>query len=94
MNWIDVLGLIAGIGSTVMVLPQIRKILKTKDVEDVSLGMFVIASVGIGLWLTYGVFKQDIALMITNSVGLLFNIILIILKLRYNKKERPAAQTS
>ncbi len=90
MDWIDVLGLIAGTASTIMVVPQILKIWKTKDAGDVSQRMFIMASIGVALWLVYGIFKQDIALMVTNSVGLLLNVILLILKFRYKKKAAPA----
>jgi MtN3 and saliva related transmembrane protein len=83
MNWTTVLGLVAGMLTTLMVLPQLQKTWKTKEVEDISLVTFVSVAVGVTLWAIYGVFKQDIALIITNAVSLLLNLIMIGLKLRY-----------
>ncbi|MGA9327364.1 MAG: PQ-loop domain-containing transporter, partial [Salegentibacter sp.] len=50
LNWTNILGLVAGICTTVSVLPQIRKAWKTKEVEDVSPGMFGILMLGVFLW--------------------------------------------
>lgn len=86
MDWTPVLGIVAGGLTTIMLIPQLRKTLKTKEVEDISMGTFVTASIGLVLWLIYGIFKQDIALMITNSAGLLLNIVMIFLKIRYKNR--------
>ena len=83
MDWTAALGIFAGALTTAMVVPQVWKTLKTKEVEDVALGTFVTASIGLALWVTYGVFKNDIALIIANSAGLLLNGIMIFLKFRF-----------
>lgn len=88
MDWTAVLGIIAGTLTTIMTIPQLNKTLKTKEVEDISIGTFITASIGITLWLIYGIFKSDIALIITNIAGLILTLIMIILKLRYQKGAR------
>jgi len=83
MDWTAALGILAGTLTTTMVVPQVWKAWKTKEVEDVSLGTFVTASIGLVLWIIYGIYKNDIALIIANSAGLILNGIMISLKLRY-----------
>ncbi len=75
--------------TTAMVIPQVIKTLKTKEVEDVALGTFITASIGIALWILYGIYKSDVVLIITNSVGLALNITMIVLKWRYHKGKQP-----
>jgi len=59
MEWTDVLGLAAGICTTLSVVPQIKKAWETKKVEDVSPGMFSILIVGVFLWVFYGITQMD-----------------------------------
>lgn len=86
MDWTAALGLLAGTLTTAMVVPQVWKTWKTKEVEDIALGTFVTASIGLVLWLIYGIHKSDIALIVSNSAGLLLNLIMIGLKFRYQGK--------
>jgi len=58
MEWTDVLGLAAGICTTLSVIPQIKKAWETKKVEDVSPRMFSILIVGVFLWVFYGFFME------------------------------------
>lgn len=61
MNLEAYLGIMAGIFTTVGVLPQIIKALKTKKIRDVSPYMFIILCIGVGLWTIYGVLKKPLA---------------------------------
>ncbi|HUQ33155.1 MAG TPA: SemiSWEET transporter, partial [Pyrinomonadaceae bacterium] len=74
MNLTDGLGLLAGGLTTASFVPQVLKIYKTKSAEDVSLMMFIAFCVGVGLWLTYGIIKQDWAILLTNGVTLLLGL--------------------
>ena len=49
-GWEEILGLVAGICTTIAVIPQIKKAWKTKKVDDVSPGMFMILLLGVSLW--------------------------------------------
>ncbi|WP_010230881.1 SemiSWEET family sugar transporter [Gillisia marina] len=83
MEWTDGLGLVAGICTTVAVIPQIRKAWQTKKVEDVSPGMFGILMAGVFLWIVYGISKSDMPIMLTNSISLALNGGMLYLMLRY-----------
>lgn len=88
LNWTDVLGMVAGICTTVAVIPQIRKAWKTKKVEDVSPGMFIVLLVGISLWVVYGITQNDIPIIATNSAALCLNGLMLYLMVFYNHKNK------
>jgi len=86
MEWTDVLGLVAGICTTVAVVPQIKKALQTQKVEDISPGMFSILIVGVFLWVVYGITQKDMPIIVTNGVSLALNGMMLFLMLRYREK--------
>ena len=51
MNYITVIGLVAGACTTISFLPQIYQIYRTKETRDLSLPMFAILTAGIFLWI-------------------------------------------
>ncbi|PKD17552.1 hypothetical protein APR41_04910 [Salegentibacter salinarum] len=87
LEWTDILGLAAGICTTVAVIPQIKKAWKTKKVEDVSPGMFSILILGVFLWVIYGITQKDLPIIATNGVSLGLNSVMLYLMIRYRKKE-------
>ena len=84
MDAITILGLIAAAFTTVCLLPQLMKVYKTKSTKDISTVMFTLYSGGVLLWFIYGVYRQDIAIMIANSLALIQGIVILALKLKYN----------
>lgn len=83
ISWTEVLGLVAGACTTAAVTPQIWKAWKTKEVEDVSLGMYLVLITGLALWLIYGIIQNDIPIIATNGTALLLNLFMLYLILRY-----------
>lgn len=88
MDTITLIGLVAGLLTTFSFLPQIIKIIKTKDVKSISLWMTLIYSGGVVLWLIYGFYINNIVLLITNSFSLLFGLIMVYLKLKYKNNKQ------
>lgn len=87
LDWTDVLGLVAGVCTTAAVLPQIKKAWKTKKVEDVSPGMFIVLVIGVFLWVIYGILQNDLPIIATNGVSLALNGLMLYLMVRYRKKD-------
>ncbi len=85
MNWTDILGLVAGICTTVSIIPQIMKAWKTKKVEDVSPFMFGILMLGVFLWVIYGITQNDLPIIAANGVSLALNGLMLFLMVRYGK---------
>ncbi len=80
------IGLLATAFSVASTLPQIRKALRTKDTEDVSIRFLIVLIVGLSLWAIYGVGKADIVILIGNSIGVSLNICMLFLKVKYSRK--------
>ncbi len=83
MNLVTVLGLVAGTLTTAAYFPQLLKTWKSKSAGDISWSMLISLCVGIILWLIYGVYVQDIPVILANVVTLLFTSNILILKIRY-----------
>ncbi|WP_269235756.1 SemiSWEET family sugar transporter [Flavobacterium flavigenum] len=87
MNYIDVIGLFAGICVTISVIPQIIKVWKTKKVKQISLLTFGVLTFGIAIWVVYGILKKDLPIIVTNSVSLFLNLIMVYFLIYYEKEQ-------
>ena len=83
---IEVIGIVAGALSCTTFLPQVIKTWKSKSTKDVSLSMFLIATVSSALWLLYGILIHSISISVTNSVVFCFSLVMLFLifKNRHN----------
>ncbi|KIA94508.1 MULTISPECIES: SemiSWEET family sugar transporter [unclassified Flavobacterium] len=86
METTNIIGLVAGICVTIAVIPQIIKVWKSKKVKNVSLTMFSTLTLGIFLWVVYGFLKKDYPIMITNSISLFLNLLMIYFISKYEKE--------
>jgi MtN3 and saliva related transmembrane protein len=86
MNITDVVGLFAGICVTISVIPQILKVWKTKKVKQISLLTFSVLTFGIAIWVVYGILKNDLPIIITNSISLLLNLLMVYFIIYYEKE--------
>lgn len=86
MNWTPIIGLVAGILTSSSMVPQVVKTIKEKKAEEVSLTMLVVLMLGVATWVVYGVIREDMPIIVTNSFSLLVNMTMIILRLKYNRK--------
>ena len=64
-------GLLAGTLTTGCFLPQLARSWRTRSTEDLSWLYLVLLSVGIALWMTYGLLNSDLAVTLTNFFSLL-----------------------
>ena len=83
MNLITALGLIAASCTTISFLPQAIKVIKTKHTKDLSLGMYIILTSGILLWLIYGILISDLPIILSNCVTFIFTASILYLKIKY-----------
>ena len=80
---IEIIGVAAGILTTIAYLPQVRKTLKTKSVKELSLTMYLVMFTGVMLWLTYGILIHSFSMILANIVTGILTATLIYFKLRY-----------
>ena len=80
---IELLGLAAAFLTTFGFVPQVIKMVKTKDTSSISLSMYVVLVTGVSLWLVYGILLQRPAIILANSVSMLLQLWIIIIKLKH-----------
>jgi MtN3 and saliva related transmembrane protein len=54
--------------------------------DDVSALLIMALIVGLSLWVVYGVAKSDIVIIGGNSVGVILNTMLLLLKIKYSRE--------
>ncbi|HUC82563.1 MAG TPA: SemiSWEET transporter [Flavisolibacter sp.] len=85
MDLTQIVGLFAGICTASSLLPQLIKTVKEKKAEDISKVMLLVLMTGVATWVVYGVMRNDLPIIITNSFSLLLNIVMIVLRIKYGK---------
>lgn len=83
MNTLDILGLVATGFTTFSFVPQVWRTWKTRDVSGISLPTYVIITIGLALWLVYGLFKNDLPLIVANSMMVILTGAITIMRLRF-----------
>ncbi|WP_042720836.1 MULTISPECIES: SemiSWEET transporter [Flavobacteriales] len=82
----NLLGIIAGVLTSVSMIPQLIKVLKEKNAEDLSWTMILVLITGLSLWVWYGFIKDELPIILSNAFAVLVNIILLICCMIYKKK--------
>lgn len=90
MDISDYLGFTAAFCTTISFLPQAIKVIKTQDTASLSLAMYIIFTLGVGLWLAYGIAKLDMVSITANVITLLLALIILLTKIVNELK--PAAR--
>ena len=83
MDMPTILGLGAGFLTTAAFVPQVVKIWKAKSARDISLHTYATFTLGVGLWLAYGILKQEPPIIIWNAVTLLLAGAILAMKMRF-----------
>lgn len=88
VHWItDSVGSLAGLCTTLSLVPQLHSIWKRKSARDISMAMFLVFGVGILLWLTYGIAMRSAPIIIANGATLALVVAILTLKMRYDGKQ-------
>lgn len=82
---IDFIGYVAATCTTLSFLPQLIRVVRLRSARDISLGMFMIFSVGTALWLTYGLLAHSKPVIAANAVTFVLAISILVMKLRYDR---------
>jgi len=84
MFWF-LLGITAASLTMFSFIPQIIKAKRTKSIGDVSVFTLFQLSLGVSLWIIYGLHLKDPIIILANSVTLISLITLLILYYNYEK---------
>ncbi|WP_294208306.1 SemiSWEET transporter [uncultured Chryseobacterium sp.] len=82
----NILGIIAGVFTSASMIPQLVKVLKEKNVEDLSWITLLVLITGVSLWVWYGIIKDELPIIVSNAFAVLVNISLLTCYLIYRKK--------
>lgn len=77
------IGSIAGVLTTLAFVPQVIKVVKTKDTKSLSLGMYSMQVLGVFLWLIHGIVIKDMALLVANAVTFVLAMVILAYKIIY-----------
>ncbi|MER8401443.1 SemiSWEET transporter [Mesorhizobium sp. M1348] len=91
MDWVTVIGYLAALCSVTAFAPQAWKIIKTRDTSSISTLMYGINVLGFALWLTYGILKNEWALIITNVLILALSAFILVMTLLPRAKKDAVA---
>ncbi len=81
--YIDLIGSLAAVITTVGWIPQIIRILKYRDASSISLVTNITLAVGVFLWLCYGIMIVSWPVMAANGMTLVLILTVLGLKFRY-----------
>ena len=79
----DWYGYVGGTMTTLAFVPQVIKTLRTRETRSISLGMYLLFTIGVFLWFLYGVQLHAMPMILANGITLLLSIILLVAKWRW-----------
>ncbi|MDT8446119.1 MAG: SemiSWEET transporter [bacterium] len=77
------IGLLAGLLTTLAFLPQVWQTYRSKQVRDLSLSWAATFTLGILLWLAYGLLLGELPVILANVFSLILVASLLAMKLLY-----------
>ncbi len=92
-SFFTIVGFIAGALTTFAFVPQVLHSYRRRSVHGISWGMLVSFTMGVTLWLVYGLYLHSWPMIIANSVTLCLQPPLIVMKLRYRATHPLPAAT-
>lgn len=83
MQAIDLIGYIAAGLTTLSFVPQAWHTFTTRDVRGISLGMYSVFTLGVALWLVYGLLLDAWPIVVANAITLALAAAILWMKLRF-----------
>lgn len=80
MEWA---GYLAAAMTTLAFIPQAVQTIRTRDTRSISLGMYVVFTIGIAFWLVYGIALGSMPMILSNIVTFLLSATILGLKLKH-----------
>ena len=78
-------GIGAGAFTAFSLVPQLFKIIREKEAENISYFMLAILLTGIGGWIWYGFLKKDLPIIITNGFSFVVNLLVLFYSIKYKR---------
>ena len=85
LHLLTLAGYLAAVLTTVSFVPQLIRVWRLRSARDISLTMFLVFSLGVFLWLIYGISLHSIPMILANGLTLALSLTILILKLRFDR---------
>jgi MtN3 and saliva related transmembrane protein len=82
---VENLEFVAAFCTTAAFVPQLVRVLRLRSARDISLPTFLLFSVGVFLWLLYGIYTGSKPVIASNAVTLVLSVVILALKLRFDR---------
>ncbi len=89
MTFETIIGTIAGILTSASMLPQLVKVIRTKETTDLSAATIIVLLTGVSLWVYYGILKDELPIIASNAFSVLVNLMLLICMVVFRNNESP-----
>ncbi|MBD3164617.1 hypothetical protein GF323_05435 [Candidatus Woesearchaeota archaeon] len=83
MNHITLIGLAAAALTTLAFLPQAIRVWKLRETRDLALSTFMMFTVGVFLWLVYGLLRNDLPVIMANLITFILAATILGFKFKY-----------
>ncbi len=77
------LGFAAATLTTIAFVPQVIKVWRTRSAASISFGMYALFTLGVCLWLVYGILIDSWPIIIANCITLLLAGALLVMKMKF-----------
>ncbi|MDD5363921.1 MAG: SemiSWEET transporter [Gallionellaceae bacterium] len=79
----NLVGYPAAFLTTIAFVPQAWRSWRTRDLSGISLPMYALFTLGVALWLAYGIILGSVPIMLGNGITLALASVVLALKIRY-----------
>lgn len=83
---VELMGFAAAFCTTTAFVPQLLRVIKLRSAREISAGTFLLFSIGVGLWLVYGIYAGSKPVIASNAVTLMLSGSILALKLRFDRR--------
>ncbi len=87
--WPDLIGFAAATLTTASFIPQAWLTFRTRDVSGISLGMYSAFTLGVALWLVYGLWLGAWPIVVANAITLALAAAILVMKWRFGSNSTP-----
>jgi MtN3 and saliva related transmembrane protein len=82
-NLSSAIGFIAASLTTIAFVPQVRKVWRTRSAKDVSLGMYSLFTLGVAMWLFYGILIHAWPVIVANAITLVLAGAVLVMRIKF-----------
>ena len=83
MSTTELFGYLAAALTTISFVPLVIQVWRSKHTKDISLGMYSIFTVGILVWLIYGILLGSTPIIVANCITIVLAGSVLTMKLKY-----------